>query len=171
MNGETRRTKIIHYLSNTSSPLSGDKLAEQFGVSRQVIVQDIALLRAANYMIMSTNRGYLMYPQHTSSYTRIFTVSHTTEQIADELYTMVDNGGHVRNVIIEHTVYGSITASLNLSSRHDVDVFIDKLTNSNSVPLKELSNDIHSHTVDADSNEALDIIEQALIKKGYLITS
>ncbi|MSS63213.1 transcription repressor NadR [Velocimicrobium porci] len=170
MTGETRRTKIIELLSNSSCPLAGDKLAEQLGVSRQVIVQDIALLRAANYMIMSTNRGYLMYPQHTSSYSRIFTVSHTTDQIADELYTIIDCGGHVRNVIIEHNIYGSITASLNLSSRRDVDAFIDKLKSSNSAPLKELSNNIHSHTVDADNNETLDLIEQSLVQKGYFIS-
>lgn len=170
MNGETRRIKIIELLQTSSSPLSGDKLAEQLGVSRQVIVQDIALLRASNYMILSTNRGYLLNITPESNCSRIFTVSHTTDEITDELYTIVDCGGHIRNVIVEHTVYGSITANLNLYSRHDVDEFVYKLTNSNATPLKELNNNIHSHTVDADSNEILDRIEHALKDKGYFIS-
>lgn len=170
MDGESRRSKIITILNNGSQPISGDKLAEQLGVSRQVIVQDIALLRAADYMIISTNRGYLMYPQRSPKISRIFTVSHTTEQIMDELYTIVDCGGHIRNVIIEHDVYGSLTGSLNISSRRDVDNFVEKLKYSKSVPLKELNGNIHSHTVDADNEETLDAIEQALIQKKYLIS-
>lgn len=170
MNGETRRIKIIELLQTSSSPLSGDKLAEQLGVSRQVIVQDIALLRASNYMILSTNRGYLFNITPVSSYSRIFTVSHTTDEIKDELYTIVDCGGHVRNVIVEHMVYGSITANLNLYSRHDVDEFVYKLKNSNAPPLKELNNNIHSHTVDADNNEILNCIEHALKDKGFFIS-
>lgn len=170
MDGESRRSKIITILNHGSQPISGDKLAEQLGVSRQVIVQDIALLRAADYMIISTNRGYLMYPQRSPNVSRIFTVSHTTKQIMDELYTIVDCGGHVRNVIIEHDVYGSLTGSLNISSRRDVDNFVEKLEYSKSVPLKELSGNIHSHTVDADNEETLNAIEQALIQKKYLIS-
>lgn len=170
MVGEARRKKIVTILSQNKQPISGEKLAEQLGVSRQVIVQDIALLRAADYMILSTNRGYLMNPQPASKVSRIFTVSHTTEQITDELYTIVDCGGHIRNVIIEHDVYGSITASLNISSRRDVDAFVKKLEASNSVPLKELNDNIHSHTVDADNIETLDVIEKALVDKNYFIS-
>lgn len=170
MDGESRRKKIITILNQGSQPISGDKLAEQLGVSRQVIVQDIALLRATDYMIISTNRGYLMYPQRSPKVSRIFTVSHNTEQIKDELYTIVDCGGHIKNVIIEHDVYGSLTGSLNISSRREVDNFVEKLSHSNSVPLKELSGNIHSHTVDAENEETLNAIEQALIQKEYLIS-
>ena len=61
MSGEERRNKLLHYLSDNDRPVSGTELAQKFGVSRQVIVQDIALLRSGHAEIIATNRGYLLY--------------------------------------------------------------------------------------------------------------
>ncbi|PXV96239.1 hypothetical protein C8E03_101874 [Lachnotalea glycerini] len=169
MDVEKRRTQILETLQNSKIPVSGDTLSNQLGVSRQIIVQDIAVLKASNYDILSTNRGYLLYTDTQSNIVRIFNVSHDTNQIRDELYCIVDFGGFVKNVIVHHEVYGSITANLNLSSRRDVDAFVKKVENSNAVPLKVLGGDIHSHTVEADSELILDEIEKQLDELGFLI--
>ena len=63
--GATRRIELMNRLKQENRPLSGAELAKEFGVSRQVIVQDIALLRATNRNILSTNKGYVLYdPEH-----------------------------------------------------------------------------------------------------------
>lgn len=136
----------------------------------QVIVQDIALIRATNKNILSTNKGYVLYkPEHISTKCkRIFPVFHTTKQIKKELYTIVDLGGTVLDVIVEHDVYGMITVDLILKNRTDVDEFLDKLHESHSQPLNVLTNGFHYHSVTAASEEILDKIEQALQEKGFL---
>jgi transcriptional regulator of NAD metabolism len=169
MDVEKRRAQILDTLQHGNAPISGDILSKLLGVSRQIIVQDIAVLKASNHTILSTNRGYLLYPDTPSNTARVFMVSHTTEQIKDELYCIVDCGGFIRNVIVHHEVYGSITADLNISSRRDVDAFVQKVETSNAVPLKTLCGDIHSHTVEADCETILDEIERQLDLHGYLI--
>ena len=153
-----------------NKPVSGSRLSQLFGVSRQVIVQDIALIRATNKNILSTNKGYVLYkPEHISTKCkRIFPVFHTTKQIKKELYTIVDLGGTVLDVIVEHDVYGMITVDLILKNRTDVDEFLDKLHESHSQPLNVLTNGFHYHSVTAASEEILDKIEQALQEKGFL---
>lgn len=168
--GETRREQIIELLTEQKQPISGTELAKRFGVSRQVIVQDIALLRAVNKNILSTNKGYVLYVPEESSRKakRSYAVQHTDEQIRDELYTIVDNGGKVLDVVVEHDIYGQITADLILKNRKDVDEFAERIKNSKSQPLKTLTGGIHWHTVEADSEQILDVIEKKLKEKGYL---
>ena len=170
MEGETRRLHIIQFLAESDRPISGTELAKEFGVSRQVIVQDIALLRAVNKNILSTNKGYVLYnPQAgLSKAKRAFRTCHTDEQIADELYTLVDYGGTVLDVVVDHEIYGQITVDLLLKKRVDVDEFLKKLQNNQAKPLNLLTDGVHIHTVEADSEETLDAIENALIQKGYL---
>lgn len=170
MEGETRRLNIIQLLSKSDKPVSGTELAKTFGVSRQVIVQDIALLRAIDKNILSTNKGYVLYDPQAglTKAKRSFAVYHTDAQIADELYTMVDYGGTVLDVVVEHEVYGQLTADLLLKKRVDVDEFVRKLQTNQAKPLKELTGGHHIHTVEADSEDILDGIESALRKKGYL---
>jgi transcriptional regulator of NAD metabolism len=117
MEGTERRSKIIELLKNSATPISGSELAKQLLVSRQVIVQDIALLRAVNKNILSTTKGYLLYYQEQQKVNRCFYVKHSTEQIKDELLTIVDYGGTVLDVIVSHEIYGSIEADLIIHSR------------------------------------------------------
>ena len=170
MNTAERRGEILKILHNADAPVAARELAGRFGVSRQVIVQDIALIRATNKNILSTNKGYVLYkPEHISTKCkRIFPVFHTTKQIKKELYTIVDLGGTVLDVIVEHDVYGMITVDLILKNRTDVDEFLDKLHESHSQPLNVLTNGFHYHSVTAASEEILDKIEQALHEKGFL---
>lgn len=170
MEGDTRREEILRLLSKAQKPVSGTQLAREFAVSRQIIVQDIALLRAVNKNILSTNKGYMLYNPLDSSnrVKRTIAVHHSDEQIRDELYTIVDQGGKILDVVVEHEIYGQITVDLLLKTRGDVDEFVEKIENSSAQPLKALTGGKHFHTVEADTKEELDRIERALEKKGYL---
>ena len=171
MSGEERRGKIIQALKNSDKAVSATTLAKEFDVSRQVIVQDVALLRAVDKNILATTRGYILYRQETRKAERSFLVKHTTEEIEDELCTIVDNGGKVRDVIVMHEIYGEISAALMISTRQDVYNFVGKVKAKKTVPLKELTAGVHLHTVEADSEEILDRIEAALREKKYLHNS
>ena len=149
MTGSKRREELINTIKSSTSPISGKTLAQLYDVSRQVIVQDIALLRTAGYDIISTNRGYILNAPHTI--TRVFKVSHT-------------------DVMVNHRVYGHMEAPLGISSRLKVKAFIDDIKNGKSSPLKNITSNYHYHTVEADSEKTLDLIEKTLEEKGYLIT-
>lgn len=170
MEGQERREKILELLNLSDDPISGSEFAKKLGVSRQVIVQDIALLRAVNKNILSTTKGYMLYHRENQKVNRCFPVLHTTDQIEDELCTIVDNGGKILDVIVGHNVYGSISADLIISTRQDVYDFVDKVNSKKTVPLKELTHNQHFHTVEADSEQILDRIELALKQKGFLIS-
>lgn len=170
MEGVERREKLIAILKNRKEkPISGTELAKQLGVSRQVIVQDIALLRAVNKNILSTTKGYLLYYQEARKVNRCFMVKHSTDQIEEELCIIVDHGGKVLDVIVMHDIYGEIRTDLIMSSRKDVYDFVKKVNDKQTVPLKELTDGTHLHTVEADSEDILDDIEQELREKGYLV--
>lgn len=169
MEGNERRQKIISLLQSGEEAISGTKLSKLLCVSRQVIVQDIALLRAADYPIIATTKGYLLQDGGKAVYTREFTVKHTTAEIEDELNTIVDNGGRVLNVCVSHSMYGEIETELIITSRRDVKAFVDKLQASRVMPLKELTDDIHVHKVEAPSEQILKDIEAALREKKYLL--
>ena len=171
MDGDTRRAKILEILNQEEQPIPGSEFAKRMGVSRQVIVQDIALLRAVNKNILSTNKGYVLYTgiEKAPKYRRIMKVRHGEEDIADELYIIVDFGGKVLDVVVEHEIYGQITVDLILTNRQDVDEFVRISKEKNTKPLNHLTKGIHFHTVEADSEEILDNVEKNLEKKGYLI--
>ena len=169
MTGEERRKKIIELLTTSEDPVSGAELARRLNVSRQVIVQDIALLRAVNRNIISTTKGYILYYQELQKVNRCFLVKHTDGQIEDELCTIVDNGGKGLDVIVVHEIYGEMSTGLIIKNRQDVYDFIDKLKAHKTVSLKDLTGGIHLHTVEADSEAILDSIERKLREKNYLV--
>ena len=167
MNGTERRTRILELLQEAAEPMSGSALAKKLGVSRQIIVQDISWLRAAGHQILSTTRGYLL--QSSPSCSCVLKVRHTDEQIEDELNTIVDLGGTVLDVSVYHDVYGYLKAPLYAASRHQVQEFLESLKQRKANPLKNLTADVHCHTIEAETTAVLCMIEQALQKKGYLI--
>lgn len=168
--GDMRRNGMIRFLREHGDPVCGADLAREFGVSRQVIVQDIALLRATNKNILSTNKGYMLYrPDGDKKRARrSFYVRHTDAQMKDELYAIVDCGGKVLDVIVEHDIYGQINVDLVLNNRLDVDEFVERLRGSGDAPLSTLTGGEHWHTVEADSERILDVIGEKLREKGYL---
>lgn len=167
MTGSDRRQEILKNIKESDRPVSGSKLAKDYDVSRQVIVQDIALLRASGYDIISTNRGYVLEGQTCAE--RVFKVRHTDEQLETELCTIVDLGGQVKNVMVNHKVYGHIEAELGITSRRKVKEFLADIESGKSTPLKNITSDYHYHTVTADSEETLGLIEEELRKLGFLV--
>ena len=167
MTGSDRRQEILKNIKESDRPVSGSKLAKDYDVSRQVIVQDIALLRASGYDIISTNRGYVLEGQTCAE--RVFKVRHTDEQLEMELCAIVDLGGQVKNVMVNHKVYGHIAAELGITSRRKVKEFLADIESGKSTPLKNITSDYHYHTVTADSEETLGMIEEELRKLGFLV--
>lgn len=166
LNSEERRKEIIHAFHSENLPVSGGTLSAMFGVSRQIIVQDIALLRAQGNDIISTNKGYVL--RTPARVSRIFHVCHTDEQIEDEMNAVVDLGGSIKDVFVIHKVYGKICGDLNVNSRRQVRAFLEELKSGKSSPLKNITEDAHFHTIEADSTEILDEVEKKLEEKGFL---
>lgn len=166
MSGTQRRQELLIRMQHSRSPVAGGALARDFSVSRQVIVQDIALLRAEGYDILSTNRGYIC--QTPPGIKRVMRVLHSDSQIEEELNAMVDFGGTVLDVFVEHAVYGQLRADLDINTRKKVLDFVTDIQKGRASPLKNLTSGYHYHTVLADSEETLDLIEVELHKKGIL---
>ena len=168
MTNVERREKILQILKESTLPVSGSKLASLLGVSRQVIVQDIALLRT-QHSILATAQGYLIYAPVKEPCRRSFIVTHSSDQIQEELTLIIAEGGRIMDVVVEHDVYGQIRADLNLRTLHDCMQFCSLLKKSSSGPLFPISDGVHLHTVEADSEEILDRITELLIQRGFLL--
>lgn len=171
MTGEMRRTKILDVLKSQHIPISGTALAKQFHVSRQVIVQDIALMRAENHWILSTNKGYVYRTEELDDTQpkRVFWVKHSTEQVLDEFMTVLDLGGKILDVAVEHELYGQIRVDLLIETVQDAHDFVARLAKCKDNPLKVLTDDCHYHTVAAPSEKLLDLIERELSEKGLML--
>lgn len=166
MTTSERRAKILKILQMSSQPVAGKEFAAKFGVSRQVIVQDMAVLRASTPGILSTTRGYSL--QKELLCTREFKLWHPQEETSRELNLIVDCGGSVKNTSISHRVYGRVTVDMDIHSRQDVAEFIDNLKDSQSSVLSSATSGYHYHLVEATSEERLDLIEQRLREAGFL---
>lgn len=166
LTGSDRRKRLVALMREAGQPLSGTKLGQATGVSRQVVVQDIALLRTEGYAVVSTARGYLLEQETQAK--RLFKVFHTDAQVEDELTVIVDTGGTVLDVMVNHRVYGKMTAPLRIANRRDVKMFVNDLKTGKSAPLLNVTAGYHFHHVGADSEEILDEIADALHRKGYL---
>lgn len=167
ISGELRREKILATLSAAEAPLSGSALGRACEVSRQVVVQDIALLRTQGWPIHSTNRGYVLEREATRP-SRLIKCHHTVEQTPEELNTIVDLGGHVRDVLVNHRVYGRLSCELGIASRRDVANYMTQIRSGKSNPLMLITSGYHFHHVTADCEEALDEVVRALGERGFL---
>ncbi len=164
-----RKDKILEILRESQGPVKGTDLGEEFQVSRQVIVQDIAILRAEGENIVATNRGYLI-PTDKLSLRKTIVCQHSSlEEIKDELEIVVDNGGRVKDVIVDHPVYGEIRTPLEIRSRKDIKSFISELVGKEGEPLSSLTDGVHMHTIEIDNLEDFREIERGLLEKKYLI--
>ncbi|MBH0157701.1 transcription repressor NadR [Fictibacillus sp. 5RED26] len=170
LKGEDRRSQLIAWLMKADKPLSGSILATKTNVSRQVIVQDMSLLKASGEPIMATAQGYIYLKNDSKKqFSRVIAANHSPEETTSELITIVDYGVTVEDVTVEHPVYGDIKASLKLSTRKDVEDLIQRLKDTNASLLSELTEGIHMHTLSSDSEEKLDKVCGALKEKGFLL--
>ena len=163
-----RRFEMANLLLASKEAVPGEELAKIFGVSRQIIVQDIGVLKAQGYGIFSTHSGYVIHKSPLAE--RAIKVRHTSEQTEDELNTIVDLGGTVVDVYVCHKIYGKISAQLNIFSRLHVKQLMEGVGQDESGELMNVTGGFHYHTVRAESEQLLDMIEQALIEKGYAVT-
>ena len=170
MTAEQRRQEILTLLEQTDTPLSAAALAHRFSVSRQIVVQDVALLRTGGSMIFATPEGYVMPNVAGNVVRRVIATKHTTNaQMRDELETVVDLGGTMVDVSIEHPVYGEMTAPLRLSSRAGVEVFMRHFESGETSPISQLTGGVHLHTVEAPDEQTMERILTALREKGSLV--
>ncbi len=168
MNAETRREELKRMLLQSGgSPISATALASRFSVSRQVIVGDIALLRAAGEEIEATPRGYVVKRAAVGIVTTLACV-HSGDEMEQELNIMVDNGCRVMDVIVEHPVYGQLTGQLDLNSRYDVSRFIKSTQDNDAQPLSSLTGGIHLHTLQCPDMETVERVKAALESAGFL---
>ena len=167
MKAKERRKEIVAMIMAAEEPVSGATLSERLGVSRQIIVQDIAMLRAEGYDVLSTHQGYVITKGPFAE--RVFKLRHTSEQTEDELSSIVALGGTVVNVFVWHKVYGKIEAGMNIFSERGVAQFMDGIKSGKSKELMHITEGYHYHTVRADSEETLDEIERMLGEKGYIV--
>ena len=166
MKAADRRKAIVSLLLSSRDAISGGKLSQEFGVSRQIIVQDITVLKGSGYEILSTHNGYLM--QKSPLKERVFKLHHTTEQTEDELSAIVSLGGTVVDVFVWHKVYGKMVAPLNIFSPLQVKQFIEGVRSGKSTELMNITGGYHYHTVRAETTDILDRIDAALTEKGYI---
>ncbi|MCL2256086.1 MAG: transcription repressor NadR [Firmicutes bacterium] len=170
MNAEKRRQTILEEISKPNALISASLLAKNLSVSRQVIVGDIAILRALGHEIIATTRGY-MIPNFSESgkYVGKLACNHSPPDTINELYAIVDSGATVLDIIVEHELYGEITGNLNLASRSDVDNFIKKVESQEVKLLSELTGGIHLHTIATRNKNHFDEIQKSLKEKGFAI--
>ena len=169
---EERRDYLVSVLKEETKPIKGGELAKLCSVSRQIIVGDITLLKARNHPIIATPNGYL-YLQNEESRTKsksiIIASEHLPEDTEKELQLIVDCGVTVKDVRVEHPLYGDLTASIMVSNRSDVRQFIMKLKTTNAALLSQLTNGIHLHTLEAQKEEQLQHAIDSLRDAGFLI--
>lgn len=166
MTAEQRRAAILAALSRSSQPVSASALAGQFGVSRQLVVGDVALLRAGGTEITATARGYVLQGRPEGLVRRV-ACRHEARDMKAELEIMVDNGCTVLDVIVDHPVYGELTGTLQLASRYDVGQFIRRANAAQ--PLSLLTEGVHLHTLSCPGEEAFDRVRRELARAGFLL--
>jgi hypothetical protein len=168
MDAQERRQAVARRLETASGPVSAAALAREFLVSRQIIVGDVALLRAGGLEIAATPRGYVL-PKQSAGLIRTLACCHRDDQMETELNAIVDQGCTVVDVIVEHPIYGQLTGPLQLSNRYDVGQFTARCRQQSAAPLSQLTEGIHLHTVSCPSQAAYDRVQSALRELGILL--
>ena len=166
--GAERRAAVARILEEAAGPVSAAALARQFSVSRQIIVGDIALLRAGGAHILATPRGYVLERLQEGVVHTVACV-HTPDQMEAELTAIVDAGGEVVDVIVEHPVYGQLTGILGLRSRYDVGEFIRRVSQHGARPLSDLTGGIHLHTIRCQDEKSFQRVQNTLANEGFLL--
>lgn len=170
MDGDKRRQNIVQCLKESSTPLSASKIARTTGVSRQIIVGDVALLRASGVNIVATNKGYVLSDSETKAKAlTLVKLIHQNEDIYDELCTIVDYGGRILNIEVNHSVYGKLVCDINVSNRIQAGEYASKFENGSVNHLSSLTSGVHYHYIEANDEITLIRIQKALNDKGYLV--
>jgi transcriptional regulator of NAD metabolism len=170
VNSKERRIHIEGLLEKTFKPLKGMDLSKELGVTRQVIVKDIALLRAEGKHIIATPDGYIMTRKETNRVSKIIALNHKSKDIKNELECIVKFGGIIEDVIIEHPLYGEIRGMLMIKTPYDIQNFVERFEGFKAEALSSLTGGIHLHTISVEKEEDLKKIIEELKEKNYLIS-
>ncbi|WP_194192053.1 transcription repressor NadR [Clostridium chrysemydis] len=168
MDAKSRRDFIIKKLIQNNKPIKGIDFAKYFGVTRQIIVKDIALLRAKGNNILATPDGYIIMNEE-SKIKSIIAVNHDNDKMKDELECVIKYGGTIEDVIVEHPIYGEIKGILMIKNLNDLNKFMKKNEESGAKPLSELTDGVHLHTISTYSKEDMECIKEELKNKGFMI--
>ena len=169
MDGEARRKKIMEILEEGTRPISGTELSKMLGVSRQIVVGDVALMRAANSSIIATNKGYILDRADKAVSSIRLRFRHKPEDIFDELCTITDLGARVKNIEISHPVYGEVSVDINVNSRVEAKEYAQAMMETSASHLSSLTGNYHFHEISADNELTLLRVQKALNDKGYLV--
>lgn len=169
MNSIERREDIVKLLLDSLVPIKGTDIADKYNVTRQVIVKDIAILRAKGFNIMATPDGYIVNRSDGKIKT-IIAVKHNEDEMLDEMSTVIKYGGIIEDVIVEHSLYGEIKGILMVKSLNDLNKFIAKYSNQEGRLLSVLTNGVHLHTISAETSEDIDAIISELKDKKFIVS-
>jgi transcriptional regulator of NAD metabolism len=167
--GAERRRRLTEWMRAQAGPVHGDDLARRFRVSRQCLVQDVAILRAAGVEILSTPQGYRLPQGASSAHRATLACRHTPEQTEEELQILVDHGVRVLDVVVEHALYGELRGSLMIESRADVQDFLRRWRETKASLLSTLTRGVHLHTVEARRPELIARAKARLQERGILL--
>ncbi|WP_294401084.1 transcription repressor NadR [uncultured Clostridium sp.] len=169
MNSIERRDDIVKLLLDSFSPIKGTDIAEKYNVTRQVIVRDIAILRAKGINIMATPDGYIVN-RNDGKVKTIIAVNHKESEMFEEMSTVIKYGGTIEDVIVEHPLYGEIKGLLMVKNLNELNKFINKYKNQKGRLLSVLTNGVHLHTIAADTTEDIEAIIAELKAKNFLVS-
>lgn len=164
-----RRTSITKLLNNINRPIKGVELANKFNVTRQVIVKDIAILRAEGNRIIATPDGYILNIEN-ERVKSIVAVNHQSDRLNEELAIVIKYGGIIEDVIVEHPLYGEIKANLRIKTLNDLNKFIENFKDKNAKPLSVITNGVHLHTISTERESDIECIKKELKEKGFLLS-
>lgn len=164
-----RREEILRILGESDGCVSANQFAERFGVTRQIIVSDIALLRANGHRIAATRRGYQLEAAALRGRLETIVCRHRSDQVLDEFYAVVDNGGSITGVMVEHPIYGEISAEINIASRYDAQEFVRRMQSAHAAQLSDLTGGLHVHTIRVPDAMAFERIITQLRHLGILV--
>lgn len=169
MNTNLRRNEILRMLGESDAYISAAQLAQHFGVTRQIIVSDVALLRANGNRIQATRKGYRLEKDEQPQSLRSVVCRHRGDQVLDEFYTIVDNGGSIASVVVEHPIYGELSADLNICSRYDAQEFVQRQQETNASQLCDLTGGLHIHMLRVPNEETYIRIVNGLKQLDILV--
>jgi uncharacterized protein len=167
--GDKRRRRILAWMRGHGAPIRGGELAKRFRVSRQCLVQDIAILRAGGEQIFATPRGYRLPKEPNHAYRAVLACRHGPERTEEELQILVDHGVKILDVIVEHPLYGELCGSLMIESRADVQDFLAQVKAVHASLLSTLTGGVHLHTVEASRLEMISRAKARLRARGFLL--
>lgn len=168
MENKERRRLILQKLKSTNTSVTGRELAELCQVSRQIIVSDIAMLRAEGAKILATSQGYLMEREKDSEVKALALAVPDTEALRRELELIVDNGGTIRGVSVEYGMYGTLRCAVSLCSRRDIRKWGEQLQEMHMKPLALVAGGAHTLYVEMENAEAGEEICRLLEDAGFL---